>query len=266
MIVVGDVLHHRGVHAAGAGAHNDALQRRNAHAGIHALAAVHSGHGAAVAQVAGNHTGLGAIQAQELAGALAHIAVAGAMEAIAAHMQALVVLIGHAVQEGLGRHGLMEGGIEHGHIGRAGHHLFAGLNAHEVGGIVQRAQRNVGANRVLNLLGDKHAGGKGLAAVQHAVAYGANLAHFLHSALFGVGQGLDHERAGLGMILDRLFKNDLLAIGLLGQLAALDADALHQALGQELLAVHIHKLIFQRGGTRVYDQDFHLPNSLLLRS
>ena len=36
------------------------------------------------------------------------------------------------------------------------------------------------------------------------------------------------------MVLDGLLKDDLLAVDLLGELAALDADALHQALGHEL--------------------------------
>ena len=193
VIVIGDVLHHGRVHAARAGAHDDALQWREAHAGVHALAAVHGGHGAAVAQVAGDDAGLAAVQAQKLAHALAHIAVAGSMEAVAAHVQALVVLIRHAVEIRLGRHGLMESGIEHGHVGRARHDLLARLDAHEVGGVMQRAQRDIGADGVLDLLVDKHAGGERLAAVEHAMAHRADFVHMLDRALLRVGQGLDHR-------------------------------------------------------------------------
>ena len=89
--------------------------------------------------MAGDDAGLGAIHAKELADALADIAVAGAMEAVAAHVQLLIVFHGNAVQVSLGRHGLMERGIEHGHVRRAGHDLFAGFDAHQVGGIVQGA-------------------------------------------------------------------------------------------------------------------------------
>ena len=184
------------------------------------------------------------------------------MEAVAAHVQALVVLIRHAVEIRLGRHGLMESGIEHGHVGRARHDLLARLDAHEVGGVMQRTQRDIGADGVLDLLVDKHAGGERLAAVEHAMAHRADFVHMLDRALLRVGQGLDHEGAGLGVVLDGLLKDDLLAVDLLGELAALDADALHQALGHELFAVHVHQLVFQRGRTRVDDQNFHWSLSL----
>jgi hypothetical protein len=41
---------------------------------------------------------------------------------------------------GLGGHGLMEGGVEHGHHGDVGHDLLAGADAGEVGGVVQGSQ------------------------------------------------------------------------------------------------------------------------------
>ena len=96
---------------------------------------------------------------------------------------------------------------------------------------MQGAQGDVGADGLLDLLVDEHAGGEGLAAVEHAMAHRADFVHVLDRALLRVGEGLDHEGAGLGVVLDGLLKDDLLAAYLLGELAALDADALHQALG-----------------------------------
>ena len=209
--------------------------------------------------MAGDDAHILGLLAQELGGALAHIAMAGAMEAVAADVQIFIILVGNAVQIGLGRHGLMEGGVEHGHHGGAGHDLLAGLDAHQVGGVVQGAQGDVFADGVHNGVVNNHGLGELFAAMQHAMAHGADLGHVGHHAMILVGQGPQHVAAGLHMgghiLVDDVF---VLAAGiLLGQLAALDADALHQALGQDGFILHIHQLIFERRRTGVDDQDFH---------
>ena len=43
-----------------------------------------------------------------------------------------------------------------------------------------------------------------------------------------------------------------------------DADALAQALGEELLALHVDELVLEGGAARVDDQNFHFPISFLL--
>ena len=48
------------------------------------------------------------------------------------------------------------------------------------------------------------------------------------------------------------------AVGVMGDHAALHADALAQALAQHLLTVHIDELIFQGRRTTVDNQNFHL--------
>ena len=50
----------------------------------------------------------------------------------------------------------------------------------------------------------------------------------------------------------------LVAVGVMGDHAALHADALAQALAQHLLTVHIDELIFQGRRTTVDNQNFHL--------
>ena len=261
MLVIADIFHHSGVHAARAGAHNHALQRRDAHGGIHALAVIHRAQRGAVAQMASDNAQLLGLLAQEFGGALAHKAVGGAVEAVAAHMQLFIIFVGHAVHIGLGGHGLVEGGVEHGHHGGAGHYLLAGLDAHQVGGVVQGAQGNIFLDSVQNGLIDDNGFGEFAAAVEHAMAHRADLAHFLHHAEGFIRQRVQHHMAGLHMVFNgRFFPiHHLLAANFAFVMAlGAHADAFHQALGQGAFILHIDQLIFQRGGTGVNDQDFHL--------
>ena len=107
-----------------------------AHGGVHALAVHHGGEAGAVAQVAADDPAVLGI-AQHVDGPGGDVAVAGAVEAVAADVVLLIVLVGDGVDVGLGGHGHMEGGVEHGHLGRLGHDLLAGLDAHEIGGVVE---------------------------------------------------------------------------------------------------------------------------------
>ena len=77
---------------------------------------------------------------QELTGTGRHIAVAGAVEAIATNAVLLVQLVRNGIHECLGRHGLMEGGVKHTHLGQARHQFLHGIHALQVGGIMQRGQ------------------------------------------------------------------------------------------------------------------------------
>ena len=83
----------------------------------------------------------GTLLAHDLAGAGGYEAVGGAVETVTADGVVLVVLIGNGVNVRLRRHGHAEGGVEHGDLRHAGHGRLARLDAHEVGGIVQRAER-----------------------------------------------------------------------------------------------------------------------------
>ena len=196
--------------------------------------------------------------AQVLDGAAGHIAVRGAVEAVAADAQLIVILLRHAVHEGLRRHGLMEGGVEHGHHGGVRHDGLAGLNAHQVGRVVQRAQRDVLLDGRDHLVGDQAGGGKLLAAVQHAVTHGADLVDGLNHAVLRIHQRLQHHAHGGGVVGQRSGQLKLLLVAVLvGQLAALDADALHQTLGDDGAVVHVDQLVLQGRRTGVDNQNFH---------
>jgi hypothetical protein len=109
----------RRIDVAAAGAHDQPLQRRHAHGGIDA-GAVANGRGAgAVAQVQRDQvavlSGLPSIR-----GALGDIVVRGAVKAVAAHPVLAVEVLGNRIAVGGARHGLMESGVEHGHLRHAG--------------------------------------------------------------------------------------------------------------------------------------------------
>ncbi len=106
-----------GIDITTARAHHHALQWCHAHAGIEALAVDDGAGRAAIAQMrhqpaAGLHG-----QAGELRRTPAHITMAAAMKAIAAHALLAVQGFRHGIAIGMRRHALVKGGIEHGHLG-----------------------------------------------------------------------------------------------------------------------------------------------------
>ena len=198
--------------------------------------------------------------AQQLGGATGDEAVGGAVEAVLAHVQVGVVVLRQAVAEGLGRHGLMERGVEHGDLGHVRQHLLAGADAHQVGGVVQRAQRDVLLDGGDAGVVDQAGGGELLAAVQHAVADCADLAQVGDHAQLLVGEQLQNQLHG-GVVVAQLVDLGLilLAVVLVGDvgLGIHGADALDEALGDDGLVVHVDHLILQGGGAGVDDQNFH---------
>ena len=252
------VLQDAGVQITGAGAHGNAGQGGEAHGGVHALAAIHGGHGGAVAQVAGDDFQLLNGLAQHGGSAGGDIAVGGAVEAVAADLVLLIELIGQGVDIALGGHGLVESGVEHTHHGHTGHDLLAGLDAGDVGGIVEGGQGDALFQSGHNLVGNAHGGGELLAAVDHAVAHRVDLRGTLDHAVPGVQQGVQHSLNGLGVS----GHGDLeLILGVLGghlvSQAAVDADALAQPLGEHLTGGGVHELILEGGAACVDDQNFH---------
>ena len=183
----------------------------------------------------------------------------GAVEAVAADLVLLIILVGQGINIALGGHRLMEGGVEHGHHGGGGHNGLAGLDAGDVGGIVQGGQRDALLQGGHHVGVDPGGGGKLLAAVDHPVAHRVDLGHAPDHAVLGGGQGVQHGLDGLSVGGHGNLKLQLQVLGgdLVGQ-AAVDADALTQALGQHRPGVGVHELVLQRGTARIDDEDFHV--------
>ena len=90
----------------------------------------------------------------------------------------------------------MEGGVEHGDHGHAGHELLAGLDADDVGGIVQGREGIALLDGGHDLVGDDDGLGELLAAVDHAVTDRVDLLHGADDAVLLVNEGVQNSRDG----------------------------------------------------------------------
>ena len=151
----------------------------------------------------------------------------------------------------------MESGIEDSHLGGLGHDGLAGADAHQVGGVVEGAQGDALLNGRDARVVDDAALREGHAPVEHPVADGSDLVGGGDDALDRVHHDVQHGLDGLGVGGHGDVLLDVLAAGdLVGQ-TAVDADALAQALGEDLAALRLHKLVLQGGAACVDDQNFH---------
>ena len=263
-VLVHDELHDAVVEIAAAGAHRQADQRGEAHGGVHALAAVDRGDGGAVAHVAGDDLELLDRLAHQLRAAGGDVAMARAVEAVAADAVVLVILIRNRVHEGLAGHGLVERGVKHGdHRHVVAHDLAAGVDAGDVRGVVQRREGGALLERLHDLVVDLHGGGELLAAVDDTVTDRVDLLHVGDHAVLGAGELVDDGGNGLGMRRHReiLVKDGLSADQRAVLQMTVDADALAKALGENGFVLHVDQLILQRGAAGVDDQNFHSVGS-----
>ena len=193
--------------------------------------------------------------AHELGAAGGHVAVARAVEAVAADAVVLVVFIRNGVHIGLAGHGLVERGVKHGdHRHVVAHDGAAGVDAGDVGGVVQWGERRALLEGSHDGVVDLDGAGELLAAVDDAVAYGVDLLHGGDHTVLGAGQLVDDRGDGFGVRGHRqVLVKDGFAVDERGVLQmAVEADALAQALGQDVLGLHVDQLILQ-GRTSAVD-------------
>ena len=113
-------------------------QRGEAHRGIDAFAVLDRRDGAAVAKVAGDDPGAFKAAVQ-LAVAGGDVAVAGAVEAIAADGIFFIIFIGDTEHIGFTGHGLVEGGVKDGyHRGPFAENFLTGFHCDSLGRVVER--------------------------------------------------------------------------------------------------------------------------------
>ena len=206
--------------------------------------------------MAGDDPCLLGVQAKELADPSVDILMAGAVEAVFPHAILPAVFLGDGVEIGLGPHGHVEGGVEDGHVGDAGEILLAGLNAPQVGGIVEGAQDEALADACLHRLVHQGRLGELHSAMENPVPDGADFGKVGDDAHLGVGHlGADGGQ-GLAVPLDVEGLLLLLALGLVGQFRPLHADSFHQPLAQDGLVRHVEEGEFQGGTAGIDDQDF----------
>ena len=179
---------------------------------------------------------------------------ARAVEAVAADAVVLVILIRNGVHIGLAGHGLVECGVEHGdHRHVVAHDGAAGVDAGDVGGVVQRGKRRAFLERGHDGVVDLDGTGKLLTAVDDTVANGVDLLHGGDHTVLGAGQFVDDRSNRLGVGGHRqVFVKER---GVLE--VAVDADALAQTFGQDVFGLHVDQLILQGGAAGIDDKNFH---------
>ena len=110
------------------------------------------------------------------------------METIAAHTVLLVQLVGNGIHISLGRHGLVEGGVEHADLGQTRYQLLHSVDTLQVGRVVQWSQVRALLEGLQYLVGEYYRLVELLAAMHHTVSYGINLVKTLDDTNFGVGE------------------------------------------------------------------------------
>ena len=145
------------------------------------------------------------------------------MEAVAAHMVLLIILHGQGIEIGALGHGLVEGGVEHGHLRHIGQDGVDGVDASHVHGIVQRGNAVALLDHGLHLIGDEHALVEFLATMHHAVAHSVDFVEALDAAHLGVGEAVENALDGTGVV------GDVEVDGLLGAVVKFQLD---ESVGQ----------------------------------
>ena len=189
---------------------------------------------------------------QEFAHPLRHIAVTGAVEAVASHPELFVQAIWNGVHISLGRHSLVESRIKHTHLRQLGHQFTHGTHALEVGRVVQRCQVDARLKRLEHLLIQHHALVELLATMHHAVSHGINLVQALEHTHHRVGEQREDELHALGML--RYVVHYLFFIS--SRQFHLDKRACHTyafgtTRGEHRAAVHVVQCILDRRRTAV---------------
>ncbi len=160
----------------------------------------------------------------------------------------------------------MEGGIKHGDHGNIAHNGLAGVDAGDIGGVMQRREGNALLDGGHNGVVDLHGACKLLSAMDNAVAHRVDLLHGGHNAVLGAGELVDNSGDSFRM---SGHGDVLVEYGLITHQRAVlemtvDTDALAKTLGHHILSLHINELILERGAACVDNKNFHVIFPFLL--
>ena len=138
--------------------------------------------------------------------------------------------------------------------------IASGLDADDVGGVVERGEGVALLDGVHDLIGDDDGLGELFAAVNNAVADRVDLLHGGDHAVLLIDKRVQHSLNGFavsghgdGSGLDSFLAGQL---GLVGE-QTVDADTLAQTLGKQLARSGVEQLILQGRRTCVDDQNIH---------
>ncbi len=238
------------VDASGAGAHDEALERGEAHGGVNALAVQNGGAAGTVTEVGRDEADFFGLLAQNLGGLAGHEAVACAVGAVATDLVFFVELVGDAVEVCLAGHGLVEGCVEHGDLRERREELGGAFHTGCVSRFVERGKQSDATNVVDDFLRDAFALDV-LTAMHHAVAdsfdgvdellFGEELLDFGNG--FGMGRAIEIE-------VD-------VAFGALGLDVAIHADVFDEAARDGFFGLGVDNGELDRGAAAIKNEYAH---------
>ena len=154
-----------------AGAHDQTLQRSEAHGGVDAVAVLYGRHAGPVAEMQGDQVCCLQGPAQVPGRLPGHIGVGSAVKTVAANSVFFIQFIGQGVVKGTGRKGLVKHGVEDRHLGDPGKRLPQHLDAEQIGRVVEGGQWDEFPNGRDDFPGDQGRLLEPFTSMNHAVAY-----------------------------------------------------------------------------------------------
>ena len=165
------VSHHTTIYITTACTHDEAFQWGETHRGVYHLAILDGCNGSTIAYVASDDFLSLWCSAQHLAYVLAYEAVRGAVEAIAADLVLLIILVWQRIEVCIVGHGLMESSIKHTYLWDVWQNGLHGSYTLEVGRIVQRSEVVASLESLQHFRREEGRLGEFLAAMHHAVSH-----------------------------------------------------------------------------------------------
>ena len=142
------------------------------------------------------------LNTQKLTHTLGHIAMAGAVESVAAHTVLGVELIGKSIHIGIVGHRLMESGIEDTHLRNIGQERLHGIHTLDIGRIVERSQVIAGRECLHHLGSEANGLIELLTSVHHAMAHGIQFTQILEHSIIALGEHLEDKLHTGSVLLD----------------------------------------------------------------
>ncbi|EKD39414.1 MAG: cAMP-binding protein [uncultured bacterium] len=260
--VAGEKGMDRRIDVTAPGSHHQPLKRRETQAGIDAFAVFHRRHRTAVAEMNGDR--IEGIQrlAHEPRALGCHIFMGSPVKTVPADALLFIQFARDGVVIGVGRDGLVEGGVEDCYLRHPDEKLLRHPNAVDIRRVVERGKRYVFLDRRHDLGVDYGGLVKILAAMHHPVADRIDIRTIGNNTLLSIGEQIDrHPHPGRMVgdhigFLDRQFtarsrpqRAFYLPFGL--------ADSLDQARGQHRFVLHIEQLKLNRRTPGVDHEYFH---------
>lgn len=207
--------------------------------------------------MAGDDLCLGGIQAQEFTGVEVDELMACSVESILADLILFIILARNRVEVGFGSHCLVEGRVEYGDVGHAWENCFAGLDAAQVGGVVERSENETVSDAFLDGFANDDRSRVLGAAVEDAMPDRLDFRKRLEDTDLGGDQLVANRLERFAVVLDGQGFLEFLVAWLVDQMRGFQTDSLHKSLCDDCFASHVKQGEFQGRTAGVDDQNFH---------